>query len=505
MMTQKHLPLLWATTLLLFILSLFAKVAKPEWPMLFIGLASLFIITLILIIYVNRKNFKRENTIRGVSSITTVVLVLALLGLVNFIGFRYPKKLDFTKNKINTLSDQSRKAIQNTKEPLKLTLFSKPEQADDFRPLLDNIKTISNKTEVEFIDPLKESIRAQKAGLRSDTPTLVLSVGTRDQLIESPTEEKITNALIKLSKTNAIELCQIIDHGEKNFESNEVIGYSSAKLILEKQSTKIKTVNLITEGKIPADCSAIAVMGPNKAFFPQEMKIISDYLISGGKAFIALDLSLKGNTPETSPEFLQLLKTYSINVEQMLIIDPVSKAFQLDATLPIVATYSKEHPITRETTGNSLFPFSRPLTLLKGDPSVKLTSLAETTPNSWGESDIKGLLAGSAGFSKGDLKGPMTVAAAVEKGKTRIVVFSSSQVGSNQYSRFGNNLDLFSNSISWILEDESSISIRKNADVGGQIELSPRAAGIISLITIVIIPLLLIIAGVIIWMYRKKL
>jgi ABC-type uncharacterized transport system involved in gliding motility auxiliary subunit len=88
---------------------------------------------------------------------------------------------------------------------------------------------------------------------------------------------------------------------------------------------------------------------------------------------------------------------------------------------------------------------------------------------------------------------------------TRLVVFGSSQFANNQYSRFGGNLDLFLNSVSWALEDESLISIRSKDDETGKIELSQNEGILIFWLSVVIIPILIAIFGIVIWMRRKKL
>jgi ABC-type uncharacterized transport system involved in gliding motility auxiliary subunit len=522
-LNSKHTPILWALALFIFIGMLFARAAKPEWIWLTVALGVTLLAALSGILYIHRQDLQKDKAIRGLSSVTTVVLVICILGLVNFLGTRYPQKIDFTKNKVHTLTDPTVKAIKNLKEPLKLVLFSSPEQTDEFRPLFDNLKGVSPKIEVEYVNAKKEAVRAQAAGLKSELPTLQLTVGAREQLIESPNEEKITNTLIKFTKTTSPTLCVLTSHGERDFLSEGPDGYSMVKEALEKQSYLLKVLDLISAGKIPSECTGLAVIGPNKALFPQEMKLISEYLDQGGRAIIAIDFSVKGTTPETSPEFVKLLIDWGVNLEKALIIDPVSKMFQLDPTLPIVATYAKNHPITAEMQGNAIFPFSRPLTLLPNQgPDLKTSWLVQTTPNSWGESDLPGLIKGGAGFGAGDLRGPLNVAVAIEgqrKGhatpagaaenaevkKSRIVVFGTSLIAANQFFRNGNNLDLFANSVSWMLDDEAQISIRKPEAAGGTIGLSEVAAKVIFLVSVFLVPFLLIVAGVVIWQYRKRL
>ena len=112
-----------------------------------------------------------------------------------------------------------------------------------------------------------------------------------------------------------------------------------------------------------------------------------------------------------------------------------------------------------------------------------------------------------------DLAGPVitvTIASGKKKDskatrETRVVAFGSSQFANNQYSRFGANLDLFLNSVSWVMEDESLISIRAKEEEAGRVELTQTQGMVIFWVSVIFIPLVIAIAGIIIWVRRKKL
>jgi ABC-type uncharacterized transport system involved in gliding motility auxiliary subunit len=119
-----------------------------------------------------------------------------------------------------------------------------------------------------------------------------------------------------------------------------------------------------------------------------------------------------------------------------------------------------------------------------------------------------------AKFDQGvDLQGPLTTVIAVSGKKkdskaaheTRIVVLSSSQFTNNQFSRYGANVDLFLNSVSWAVEDESMISIRTKEEDSGKIELTQNQGVAIFLSCVILIPLAIAVFGIVIWVRRKKL
>jgi ABC-type uncharacterized transport system involved in gliding motility auxiliary subunit len=55
------------------------------------------------------------------------------------------------------------------------------------------------------------------------------------------------------------------------------------------------------------------------------------------------------------------------------------------------------------------------------------------------------------------------------------------------------------------MEDESMISIRSNEQGPGRVELSQKQGAVIFLVTVIVIPLLTAIAGIVIWVLRRRL
>jgi ABC-type uncharacterized transport system involved in gliding motility auxiliary subunit len=497
---------------ILFIGLLIVRMVYPELMWLNILVGVLFIGTLISLSIQNQRALRSRTAAFGLNSITTVFLVLGIVGVINFMTSRYPLKWDLTKNKVHTLSDQSVKLTKGLQKSVRAVYYSKFQQKEQIRPLLDNYKGLNPKFEVEYVDPDREPARAKQAGIKK-YGTLQLLIGAKENKLEDPTEEKITNALIKLLKEKNATLCVTTGHGEKNFASNEAEGYDSAKKSLSDQSYDVKDLNLMQEGKVPDNCDAIAIMGPTKSFFGPEAKIIKDYFANGGRGIIATDINIKGG--EYAPELLPILAEWNIKPNSALIVDPVSRMLGVDASVAILATFSKDNAITKDTLRSCAFPLTRPMEILPNAPTgLKVQWLAQTTPNSWGVTNLKELQTGQVKRSAGqDLNGPLNAAIAVE-GKqkdskaaknTRLVSFGTSNFATNSYARYMDNLDFFLNSVSWVLEDESLISIRSKEESSGKIELSDKAGSFIKLLTVFIVPFLIASAGVSIWMARRKL
>src|SRR5690606_5086533 len=119
---------------------------EPKW----LGNAISGLGVVLLVIAAAKHFLKPENrrtAAFGANSFITVALVLGILGVANFLALKFPKKLDVTKNHINTLSDQTEKVFKNLSQPVKLVFWAKLEEREKIRPLLGNLKGLSSKVE----------------------------------------------------------------------------------------------------------------------------------------------------------------------------------------------------------------------------------------------------------------------------------------------------------------------------------------------------------------------
>ena len=460
----------------------------------------------------NKKELTKRSFAFGANSLFITVLVVALVGVFNFLSYQYPKKFDLTKNKLHTFSDQSERVLKGLKSEVKAELYGDFGSKEKHRLLFDNYKKISNQFKLELVDPNKEILRAKNAGIKK-MDTLVLNYNGKSLTVEEISEEKVTNALIKLTQGKKTVICTITGHGEATVGDQNQNGLAAMKKGMELQAYEVKEIVLPQETSIPADCSAIVMVGPSKALFPSEIKALGAYFDQGGRAIIAMEAQLIAS--DQTKDLQELLRSWGIHPKTGLIIDPLSRQLNADASVPLIFQYNTDHPVTKEIANQGYFPLSRPIDPASPEPvGIKTAWLAKTSPKAWSESDLASINKGAVQFNpNSDLPGPLNTAVAAWGKKadskamhdTRIVVFGSSQFANNSYSRFGSNSDLFLNALSWAVEDENLISIRGKEDDAGKIELTQTEGTVIFWLSVVTAPLLISIMGIVIWVRRKKL
>jgi ABC-type uncharacterized transport system involved in gliding motility auxiliary subunit len=466
-----------------------------------------------------RTRMGRRSTRFGLNSATSVVLLVAVLALVNYLGAQHVKRVDMTTEKIYSLSDQSVNVAEQVKDNLRMKAFYPGGDYAPARDLLDLFKSRNNKISAEFIDPDKQPEVAQQykvtaygdfqnpmTGESYRYGTLILEMGNKTERIEKQSEplreEDITNALMKIVKGEKKTIYFTQGHGEKKLDDMERTGYSGARMKLETENYVVKTVNLVSEGKVPDDASVLVVAGPTAEPFPNELDFIDAYLNKGGSALIMVD-------PPPGASLSDFLKKWSIDVGNNIVLDAsgVGRLFGAGPSIPLVSTYSR-HKITERFNTMTFFPLVQSVKpVMPPVTGVTVEELFSSNERSWGETNLK---SGEAKFDENvDMKGPISLAVAATKDlsenkKTRLVVVGDSDFASNGFFGSQGNGNLFLNTVTWLAQDENFISIRPKNPEDRRLTMTEAQGRLVSYVAVLLLPLSIMVAGVSVWMKRRK-
>ena len=459
-----------------------------------------------------RAGLGRRSSRYGVNSGASVLFLVGILALVNYLGAQHVKRVDMTTEKIYSLSDQSANVAQKIQQDLKIKAFYPGGEYPPAKDLLELFKAKSNKISYEFIDPDKQPQIAQQYAVTQYGDagefrfgTMVLEMAGKTERIEKQAEpvreEDITNALMKIVKGEKKTIYFIQGHGEKSIDDADKSGYSQAKAALEKENYVIKTINLVQEGKVPDDASVIAIVGPTAEPFPNELELIDGFLKKGGSAAIFLD-------PPPAASLADFMKKWSIDVGNNFIVDAsgVGRLFGAGPSIPLVSSYSG-HKITERFRTMTFFPLVRSVMPAKPPvEGVNAEQLLASNDRSWGETDMK---SNQASFDEQkDLKGPVSLAVVTTKDlgenkKARLVVFGDSDFASNSTFGLQGNGNLFLNTLSWLAQDETFISIRPKSPEDRRLTMTEAQGRLVSFVMLLILPAGVVITGVSVWMKRR--
>ena len=443
-----------------------------------------------------------------------VVVILAVLGAVNYLANRHNKTFDATSNKAYSLSEQTEKIVKGLKQEVKVRFFGDVGDFGRAKDLLDRYSSLGGKLNIEYIDVLKKPMEAKMAGVKS-TGTLLLESGARREEARSVSEEEITGAIIRVVKEGQKTVCSVLGSGEHSFDEPSPDGYSTLKEQLEKNNYKTKTIKLVENPAVPADCSMVIVGGPKFDYLPTAIKAIQDYVENGGDALIMLDSPLKMGKTEVADnaELTKMLEGWGVAVNKDLGLDTsgVGRVFGLSAAVPLVVSY-ETHPIVNTMKDvATAFPLVRTVEPKDGG-KVKTEKLMSTTENSFATTNLS---AAEIEFKEGrDKKGPLNLAVAgnmkapsedkkIGDGQGRFIVVGSSSWISNQIWKFQGNKDLLLNMVNWLSADEDLISIRPKDPADRRLTMTQSQMNMLFWLSVVLLPLVVVGSGISMWARRR--
>ncbi len=482
----------------------------------------------------------RVRAVRAGTSAAGIVLGLALAVGVNYLGARHWARGDWTKTRLYSLSQTTRKTLASLTRPVQVTVFM-PRNASLYQPvteLLNRYRTASSKIEVEELDPERNPLRAEalvkQFGIRQNT--IVFRSGDRKKYVEEDKladfdysgmqmgaapqiksfkgEEAFTSAILDVTENKVRKVYFSAGHGEPTLDSSERgRGFAQAKQLLERADLAVASWDSLGKGAVPADADVIGVAGPRAAFLEPEAGALAQYAASGGRVLLLLDPVLPD--PAAPPSDLGLggfLATYGVKIPADIVIDPANAVPMVGAET-LIANHYGPHKIVQALSEEALpvvFPLARSVAAPQTPPTgYSVVKLVETTSDGWGETSLNRLDA--VRKDKDDVPGPVTIAVAVEASNknpatrkvTRVVVVGNSRFATNGNIGNAGNTNLFLNAVNWLAGQERLVGIAPKTPEQASLALTRAQVNRIGLFTILGMPAFAVALGIWVW-YRRR-
>jgi ABC-type uncharacterized transport system involved in gliding motility auxiliary subunit len=443
----------------------------------------------------------------GSNSLIMLIAFLGILFFVNMLAYQNPKTWDLTEDKQNTLAPETLNTLKALPGKIEARAFySSSVKSQDIVTLLDNFKANSNGNfEYQFIDPNQNPVAAQNDGIDRDG-TVVMQLGTQKEQVNFPSEKDLASALVRLMNPEKRAVYFVTGHGEVDTENTADVSLTMVKAALQNKNYTVKTLNLSSEGQVPGDAKAVIIAGPKLPLSTDEVALLQAYMDKGGALIVMEDpraLTQFGAAPDPLAD--DLLAKWGISFNNDIVIDPGANPPLLVLADP--QNYG-QHPITEKLRGIDSRFFTTASIVIGSTPAeITLTSLAQTYPDAWGETDIKSIESNQAAFDAStDIAGPLTLAVAGENSAnaSRLVVFGDSEFASDTLYKRGLG-DILINAIDWATEQENLINLTPKDAITRTFN-PPTTLGLVATIltSICIIPLLIIAAGVSAWLSRRR-
>ena len=489
---------------------------------LLIAAAVLFVVTVALSWREGASILGRRGTRYGASAALLIVIALGVAVLANAVSLRYNARWDLTENKRHSLSPQTVKLLKALKSPVEVIGFFRSDTPGK-RTAEDLLKQYAQASDGKFTyrveDPDRSPGLARRYGVET-YGTLVMQSGEKSEKVLDAEEERLTNALVKVTRPGNPIVYFVKGHGERDISSSERTGMSQAKEQLEKANYTVKDLELARTGKVPPDAAVVIVPGPRTDLLPPELTAIDDYLAQGGHVLLMAD-------PLQADGLAKYVAKYGVTLGQDLVVEPspIGRLLGVGPEVPLVMQY-EQHPITKDMakvmTG---FPLTRSVSPAKTPPKgMTVTPLAKTSADSWGETNLDGLRRGQpASRDDKDTPGPVPVLLAVtieptpapkvagqaeaddsKKPKGRLVVLGTSTFASNQALGFQGNRDLFLNIVAWLAGQEDEIAVRPKDPRQNPIFAIEAQKNAILWLSIVVLPGAVMVCGIALVVRRRR-
>jgi ABC-type uncharacterized transport system involved in gliding motility auxiliary subunit len=497
------------TNIILYLTTLALWIAIPDVIILNLSVSIIAILLTIALIIWNRDTFKKyylsPQFNKLTSALISIILIFFILGLLNYLAFKHPIIWDFSSRKINSLTDQSVKVSKSLEKEIEIIAFEKKINLDRISELLDLYRSNSSKIKIKLVDvEINPAIVSQYK--ITQIPTLIVKTNNKIEKVLRVRELEISNAIVKVTRKDKPRIAFMTGHGEMSLKDKNAQGGSHLNALLSKSHFNISEINLLQESKIPDSIHVLVILGAKQAMTNEEIKKIDSYLSRGGKLFIGLDPQINGDNLENLRD---LITAWGIKISNNLVIDKKSFVNGSNGTIPLVSEYPQKHSIVLNFKSQTFFPL---VSSMKASQSPmhkgEFTSLVDSSPASWGESNPMELVQGKLSYNANqDIQGPVSLAAVWKSidSKTRIVAFGNSTLLTNKYQKYGANYLLALNSLSWLSEQDRMISFNQPIIEDTPIFISKPQMGAIFYFSVVLLPLLFLLLALYMYWKRRKL
>lgn len=482
--------------------------------------------------------FRRKGAKYGASSGLIVLLGVGVVIGVAVVAARprFNKSFDLTRDKLNTLSDQSVKVIETIKtgsEPVKIAAFLMDEKVlADFRDLIALYQARGANLEIDYVDPQANPTRAMAEKV-TEGNTVILRRGTQEQRLTTFNEEKLTNALVNVLKDKSKKIYFTKGHGEGDVKNAEAAGFSTIVQDLENNRNTVDSLSLLESAKVPDDADMIVIAGPKYDFKEEETRILEDYMARGG-AVLAL---VNAMTPVETLN--KLLEKFGVRLgHDLLILAPDDIRTQMiGQNNAVVTEFDAFNPVTKDFAKQSAVAMvlhnTRSLEEVADNPMKLKVTLAGKTgkeiirvKNVTQASDLENLTedrwemvsapviavaagkapnpATAANDKSGDAKADASADAAQTGEETRLVVVGSADFASNSGAQAAEHRDMFMNMTNYLLQDEDFIAIRPKDPTKSTIDLSSTRSQLVLLLLAFIYPFAFLGGGTVAWLKRRS-
>lgn len=484
------------------------------------------------------ETIKKKWLVDGTKTLILVAIIIAIFIGIN-IGMQKLElsPIDFTQEKLYTLTEESKEKVKDIDQDVNI-YFVGYEDDDADLDLAKQYKKANEKIVAEAVDINNRPDLAQKYGIESGTEGIIVECGERSKVLTasdlvtydtttyetiSIAEEKLTSAILSVTSSKIPKVYFL--EGYSEFSLNQNMNYLN--MYLANEINEIDTLDILSVGKVPDDCDTLVITTPEKDFDDVATNAITDY-INSGRNILWLNAAI--TTQVNMPNVNKILAMYGVDSFEVGIIRETDTTKMVSESPDLIIPELQYATITEDlyTTTGVIFINSTKINIDEdklAEQNVTKTDLAVTSEGAYFRTNFNN---GQDAAASGEETGSFLVGAELEKTiqeateateeteatnaiTSKLVIYGEnyfvsdyplSSSSQNPVVQLAYNKDLMLNSIAYLVDRPEDITARKST--GTVTYTATEAQDTIIRIIIFAVPIIIVIAGIIVWQVRRR-
>lgn len=479
-----------------------------------------------------------------------VLLVALVVGAVNYLSFHFYERRDFSRTQEFRLAMQTRQILRALRGDVEIIIFFSPTQlthesliARDLDGLMRELVFSGKpKVKVEFVDPTRQIQRALEVAAEFDfhpgESVMVVRYEGRHRIVpledmadfEFPPpgsadpprvvafrgEQAVASALLSVLDPQTRTVYFLQGQGQPGVGEGSPI-----RLLLEyatRQNVNLAPLHLATAAGVPEDAAAVFCLGARYDISEAEKEHLLAYWERDGRFFFALD----PDAYEKTPRLREVIRRAGIEVHDTRVLRTVQLPFAIGIYRDVTASFVGRSEIVARLQGvNAALPDPvQSLAALDPEPEgVQLRPLIRADELYWGETEYVTDENRGVRYEEGiDIGYPVYLAYSASRGgvvrdEVEIPAAKLVAVGNSLFllDEFiagpqGNvaNLDFVMSSLNWLLDRQRLTGVVPRTPSEFRLALSNEQLGQIALYTMVVMPGVVALLGLLVWWKRRK-
>lgn len=474
----------------------------------------------------NNKKFRHGGLSAVLAVIVVAVAVLLNVG-VSMIETRFNLSVDMSKNQMFSISEQTKRTLSSLDEPVKIYGLMRTGNENVYiSELMDNYRKLApDYITTQVVDPVQNPTFARQftdVELSENSVIITNEDGSKVRAIDyydmfelgydSSTystyarsfkgEQKITNAITFVTADSVTNAYFLSGHKE--------VALSDLSYLIEYLEGENLAVSELpgTELSKLQQGDILIIASPQTDLTDEERQIIKEFLENDGYMLYMTDPGYG-----TLPNFESLIELYNVTFNHDVVMETSQSNYYNYPTfiVPNVGTHESVSGLT-ENSQVAVLPYAQSFTLPQIEQTaISVEAILTTSEGAYGKTNLEST---TAEMEDGDIPGPLTVGLVIrevdqdgEDAGTKIVLLGNSNFVTNQsFYGLSGNTDLFLGSVKWMMGQSDTVTIVGKNLLGNSLRFtSALQMYVLSGISILGLPLVVLVCGMVVWLRRRHL